>query len=97
LDPNILLHFARAFGLGQSAESLAFFDVPGTVPDPAWKEKNIGPAWLMGDGVNLAIGQGYLLSTPLQMANAFFRPCQPRLGTNAGLDLPDQARRLVPW
>jgi penicillin-binding protein 2 len=71
LDPNILPSFARAYGLGQSTGAAGIFDAPGTVPDPAWKEKNVGQPWYDGDGVNLAIGQGYLLSTPLQMANAF--------------------------
>ncbi|HLZ08122.1 MAG TPA: penicillin-binding protein 2, partial [Chloroflexota bacterium] len=71
LDPNILPSFARAYGLGQSIGAAGIADLPGTVPDPAWKEQNIGQPWYDGDGVNLAIGQGYLLSTPLQMANAF--------------------------
>jgi penicillin-binding protein 2 len=45
--------------------------VAGTVPDPAWKQQQLHEAWTSGDGVNLAIGQGYLLATPLQMANAY--------------------------
>jgi penicillin-binding protein 2 len=71
LDPNILPTYARAFGLGQSTGTAGVSDAPGVVPDPAWKAKNVGQPWFDGDGVNLAIGQGYLLSTPLQMANAF--------------------------
>jgi penicillin-binding protein 2 len=41
------------------------------VPDPTWKRQQVGEAWTPGDSVNLAIGQGYLLATPLQMANAY--------------------------
>jgi penicillin-binding protein 2 len=71
LDPNILPSYARAYGLGQSVGTDGIVDSPGIVPDPAWKVKNVGQPWYDGDGVNLAIGQGFLLSTPLQMANAF--------------------------
>jgi penicillin-binding protein 2 len=71
LDPNILSGFARAFGLGQTTGVSGIDDAPGTVPDPAWKQKNIGQPWFDGDGINLAIGQGYLLATPLQMANVY--------------------------
>ncbi len=71
LDPNILPSFARSFGLGKSTQTSGVDDAPGLVPDPAWKEKTQGQPWYDGDGVNLAIGQGYLLATPLQMANVY--------------------------
>ncbi|MGH2458831.1 MAG: penicillin-binding transpeptidase domain-containing protein, partial [Chloroflexota bacterium] len=71
LDPNILPSFARAFGLGKSTQTSGVDDAPGLVPDPAWKQKTQGQPWYDGDGVNLAIGQGYLLATPLQMANVY--------------------------
>jgi penicillin-binding protein 2 len=71
LDPSILPNYARSFGLGQSTGILGVSDSPGTVPDPTWKQQQIGEAWTSGDSVNLAIGQGYLLATPLQMANAY--------------------------
>jgi penicillin-binding protein 2 len=71
IDPAILPTFARAFGLGQSSNTIGIDDAAGLVPDPAWKQKQLSQAWFDGDGVNLAIGQGYLLATPLQMANAF--------------------------
>jgi penicillin-binding protein 2 len=71
IDPNILPSFARAFGLGQPTGTSGLDDPAGVVPDPQWKEKNIGQPWYDGDGINLAIGQGYLLATPLQMANLY--------------------------
>ena len=70
IDPTILPGFARRFGLG-SATRLGLHESAGTVPDPAWKQREIGQPWSTGDSVNLAIGQGYLLATPLQMANAY--------------------------
>jgi penicillin-binding protein 2 len=71
LDPTILPNFARAFGLGASTQTSGIVDAPGLVPDPAWKQAKLGQPWFDGDGVNLAIGQGYLLATPLQMANVY--------------------------
>lgn len=71
LDPTILPTFARSFGLGQSTGVVGVSDSAGTVPDPTWKQQQVGEPWTSGDSVNLAIGQGYLLATPLQMANAY--------------------------
>lgn len=68
IDSNIIPTMAKAFGLGSSTGMLGLYDSAGQVPDPAWKQSNIGQAWVPGDGVNLAIGQGYLLASPLQMA-----------------------------
>jgi penicillin-binding protein 2 len=70
-DPTILPTFARTFGLGRPTGIAGVPEVPGTVPDPTWKQRQVGEPWTSGDAVNLAIGQGYLLATPLQMANAY--------------------------
>ncbi|TCM85709.1 penicillin-binding protein 2 [Rhodovulum steppense] len=59
---------ARKFGLGEA------FDLPlsavgeGLVPDRAWKRARRGEEWRIGDTLNASIGQGYVLSTPLQLA-----------------------------
>lgn len=67
-DPNILLSYARRFGLGQPTGLVGLEEEAGLVPDDAWKRKTLGEGWAPGDSVNLAIGQGYLLATPLQIA-----------------------------
>src|SRR5438034_223815 len=71
LDATILPSYARKFGLGASTGVVGVQDVAGTVPDPMWKQQQLHQPWTSGDAVNLAIGQGYLLATPLQIANAY--------------------------
>lgn len=70
-DPNALPDMSRAFGLGQATGIPYYPEVAGTIPDPQWKMDVIGDGWSTGDAVNLAIGQGYMTATPLQMANAY--------------------------
>ncbi|WP_374943613.1 penicillin-binding protein 2 [Sphingomonas sp.] len=59
---------ARAMGLGQT------FHLPfgnqrfGTVPDSAWKLRKYKDRWTVADGLNASIGQGYVLTNPLQLA-----------------------------
>jgi penicillin-binding protein 2 len=72
LDPDVLPRYARAFGLGDVSGLNALDEAAGLIPDPAWKAQNYSGAeqqWLPRDAVNMAIGQGDVLVTPLQMAN----------------------------
>ena len=68
IEIDILGKFARQFGLGQNLA----VDIPeanaGLMPDPSWKEKTKKLPWFPGDTVNIGIGQGDILVTPLQMA-----------------------------
>ena len=70
LGPDRLAGYARRYGLGE----LTNIDLPGeaegSVPDPKWKEENLGEEWLTGDTYNFGIGQGYLHTTPIQMVRA---------------------------
>ncbi len=72
LDPTTLARYARGFGLGAATGLNALDEAAGLIPDPEWKKQhNTGAeqAWLPRDAVNMAIGQGDVLVTPLQMAN----------------------------
>ena len=67
-DPMFLPNMARAFGLGEQS-GLDSAESAGLVPDPNWKVAQLGENWSPGDAVNMAIGQGFVLATPLQIAN----------------------------
>jgi penicillin-binding protein 2 len=64
---DVLPNYARAFGFG-ALSGIEVEEEPGLVPDPAWKIQAKGEGWAPGDSVNLAIGQGELLVSPLQVA-----------------------------
>jgi penicillin-binding protein 2 len=66
-DPNIIPTFARQFGFGQSL-GIQIDENPGLIPDPNWLKQTRGQEWGLGDSVNIAIGQGDVLATPLQIA-----------------------------
>jgi penicillin-binding protein 2 len=66
-----LSKMARLFGFGAPTGVVGIAEEDGQVPDAAWKKAQTGQPWYPGDEVNLAIGQGDLLITPLQLANAY--------------------------
>lgn len=70
-NQNLLPDMAKAYGLGAPTGIPYLQEIAGVVPSPEWKIGNIGDYWATGDAVNLAIGQGFLEATPLQMANVY--------------------------
>jgi penicillin-binding protein 2 len=66
-----LSKMARQYGFGAETGVQYLGEEAGLVPDAQWKKANRGEPWYPGDEVNLAIGQGDLLITPLQLANAY--------------------------
>jgi len=61
--------WARAFGLGEKSGIALDDERGGTIPDTAWKMKRFRQPWYPGETVSVAIGQGYVTVTPLQLAN----------------------------
>lgn len=59
---------ARTLGLGSNLNLNIDHVQKGIVPDKAWKEKQFGTKWLQGETVIAGIGQGYVLTTPMQLA-----------------------------
>lgn len=62
-------HYASLFGMGSKTGIDLPQETSGTLPDEAWKVNVIGENWYVGDTYNLAIGQGYMLTSPLQVAS----------------------------
>ncbi|HPR83078.1 MAG TPA: penicillin-binding protein 2 [Pontiellaceae bacterium] len=65
--PEPIIQQALAAGLGQKTGVEVDFESSGTIPDEKWQKDN-RTGWSDGDTCNLAIGQGYVTATPIQMA-----------------------------
>ncbi|MAU40560.1 MAG: penicillin-binding protein 2 [Kordiimonas sp.] len=59
---------ARRFGLGEKYDLEIPAEARGLIPGRGWKLATEGKRWQQGDTVNVGIGQGYVLTTPLQLA-----------------------------
>lgn len=66
IDP--IARMARLLGLGEVTSLGLPGEKPGLIPDKAWKLKRYKQPWQGGDTINVGIGQGYVLATPLQLA-----------------------------
>ncbi len=65
---SLLPDYARQFGFGAPTGIEMSGEAAGVLPGPQWKQQNVGEVWTTGDAVNMSIGQGYLLASPLQVA-----------------------------
>jgi len=70
-DPMLLPTYARQLGFGAPTGLVDLPDEAGVIPDPDYVRENYGEAWRFSESVNLAIGQGYMLVTPLQVVRWF--------------------------
>ena len=62
-----LAEYARACGLGSPTGIRLDNEAKGLIPTSRWKKQRLGRTWQKGETLNVAIGQGYNLSTPIQM------------------------------
>ncbi|RRD40662.1 penicillin-binding protein 2 [Leptotrichia sp. OH3620_COT-345] len=70
-----IIKYAKEFGVGEKTG----IDIPGeqagVLPTPEWKKKRFKKkqeqVWLPGDLINMSIGQGYVLMTPIQVASSY--------------------------
>jgi len=66
----LMSEYAKALGYGTITGIELPGESDGLVPDPTWKRINLGENWATGDTYTAAIGQGYVLATPLQVLNS---------------------------
>ena len=71
LDVDYLAKMSRKWGLGKLTGLGWSEEKTGFVPNRAWKEKKFKEPWYPGETIIMGIGQGYLLTTPLQMARVY--------------------------
>ena len=67
VDP--IAEYARRLGLGLPTGIGLEHEKTGTIPDTQWKRRRFDQPWFSGETLSVAIGQGYVTATPLQMAN----------------------------
>lgn len=62
--------YEERFGFGSETGIDISGEKRGLLPTAAWKENKIGERWYIGDTYHASIGQGFVLATPIQLANA---------------------------
>lgn len=68
LGINKIAEMARMFGLGQKINIGLENEKEGLIPDTEWKMRRFGEPWQGGESLISGIGQGYILTTPIQLA-----------------------------
>lgn len=63
--------YTKALGLGARTEIDLKNEVPGLIPTSEWKQKNRGEPWQEGENISIAIGQGFVSVTTIQLATAY--------------------------
>ena len=90
LGVDKIAKWSKAFGLGEKSGLDLNMEMPGLVPSTEWKQRTKGMPWASGDTINVSIGQGYNLMTPLQIANLF-----ASIGNGGRLYKPYLLKRVV--
>lgn len=68
LGPTKLKEWAQKFGFGEKTGIDLPSEEKGLVPDRSWKKDKLRQGWYDGDTVNMSVGQGYMWTTPIQVA-----------------------------
>lgn len=71
LDIDVIAKYAKGLGLGKKTGISLSREIPGLIPSREWKKKRNGEDWQLGETLSCAIGQSYVLVTPLQLAMSY--------------------------
>ncbi|GFO60388.1 penicillin-binding protein 2 [Geomonas silvestris] len=69
LGVNRIAAYAKKFGLGAPMGIGLDNEKGGVIPTEEWKKKRFGTKWFSGETLSVGIGQGYVLTTPVQLAS----------------------------
>jgi penicillin-binding protein 2 len=83
LGIDLIHEYGKRFGLGQASGVDATGEEPGILPSREWKLRAQREPWYPGDTISVAIGQGLLAVTPIQMARMI-----AGVGSDQGLPKP---------
>ncbi|ACZ48880.1 putative cell division protein FtsI/penicillin-binding protein 2 [Anaplasma centrale str. Israel] len=67
IDIDSIIDVAREFGFAEQCNTKLPGEAVGILPSKAWRAENLN-SWRLGDTLNVTIGHGYLLATPIQLA-----------------------------
>ena len=107
LGVDVMSRYAMAYGFGAKTGIDLPHEKSGLIPTREWKRKRFGEPWQGGENLNMAIGQGFNLVTPLQVARfvaalvnggkllkpQLLRDAEPQV--QSLLPLTDEHRRMV--
>jgi len=68
---DVIAKWASLLGLGKKTGIPLEREVSGLVPTEAWKKAKLNQEWNLGETLSIAIGQSFLLTTPIQLANLY--------------------------
>ncbi len=71
MDIDVLAKYSKLFGLGEKTGINLPREVSGLIPTKEWKHKKYGKPWQQGETLSCAIGQSFILASPLQLATAY--------------------------
>jgi penicillin-binding protein 2 len=71
MKPEWIAEVGRNFGVGTKTNIELLGESNGVLPSPEWKKKNMKESWYPGNTLHYAIGQSYLLISPLQLARMY--------------------------
>lgn len=71
LGVDTIAKYARLFGFGERTGLKIGDEARGLIPDTTWKKKRFNDVWHAGETLSVAIGQGYVDVTPIQLATAY--------------------------
>ncbi len=71
LGVDRIAHYSKLFGMGTATGISLHGEHPGLIPTADWKRRATGVPWQRGETLSVSIGQGFNLTTPLQMALSY--------------------------
>lgn len=86
---------AKRFGFGMPTGINLPGEKSGLMPTRRWKELILGEQWLQGDTYNAGIGQGYILTTPIQLAVMTAILANDGFKVNPTLIIPENREELI--